>query len=53
MPRKKQFTVRVDEVLHKKLEDYRWENRISLNEAVSEALNAYLEQKAKDGDVPS
>lgn len=43
---KKQFSIRLNEDLYEMLDDYRWENRQSLNEVVNKAVKEFLDRNA-------
>ena len=45
----KQCKIRLEEDLQKRLTDYRWENRKSLNKAINDAIRFYLDNK--DGNT--
>ena len=45
----KQCHTKLEEDLYKRLTDYRWENRKSLNKAINDAIRFYLDNK--DGNT--
>ena len=47
---RKQCCLKLDEDLYKRLTDYRWEHRKSLNKAINDAIRFYLDNRDENTD---